>query len=180
MFKNGFQIWSRWAWEHWRKKVSSATFGEWQLINKWEDGNICTDEGLTHLLNVHFYGEDPITAWYLCLFDVDYTPLITDTYATPGYTECDELQDATRPQFQAAEATAKSITNVSNKASFTFALNKTVYGGSLVGGGASPSTIADTAGAGVLFCASKFAAGSQAFIANDVAKLTVSISVASG
>ena len=171
MFKNGFKIWSRWAWEHWR---------DGRMLNAWENGNICTDEGLTHLLNVHFYGEDPITTWYLCLFEDDYTPLITDTYAAPGYTECDELQDATRPQFQAAEAAAKSITNVSNKASFTFALNKTVYGGALVGGGASPSTIADTAGAGVLFCASKFAAGSQAFIANDVAKLTVSISVASG
>jgi len=169
--KDGFKIWSTWEWELWRRKSE---------IKRWKDSNIVTDEGLNHLLGVYFSGEDPVTSWYLCVFEDDYTPLAADTYAVPGYTECDTLQESTRPGWQESGAAAQSITNVSNKAGFTFALNKTIYGGSMVGGGSSPDTIADTAGAGVLFCASKFSAGSQLIIAGDVIKVTVTITAASG
>jgi len=169
--KDGFKIWSIWEWELWRRKTN---------INQWKDGNIVTDEGLNHLLNVYFSGEDPITSWYLAVFEDDYTPLATDTYAVPGYTECDTLSEYSRPGWQENGALSKSITNISNKAGFTFALNKTIYGGAMVGGGEAADNIADKLGQGVLFCASKFSAGSQLIKAGDVIKVTVTITAASG
>jgi hypothetical protein len=120
----------------------------------------------------------------LVVFEDNYTPLITDTYQSPGYTECETLQDTpSRPTFTPGAASGKAVSNVLNKASFTFALNKTIYGGAMVGG-SSASVIGNTAAgsepANVLFCASAFSAGSQLIVAGDVIKLTVTINAASG
>jgi len=109
---------------------------------------------------------------------------VTDNYTSPGYTECDTLQDtSSRPTFQPGAASGKTKSNVLNKASFTFALNKTIYGGSMVGG-STASIIGDNAAGSeptnVLFCASKFSAGSQLIVAGDVIKVTVTLTAASG
>ena len=171
----GFWISTFWQSEHFRR-----IDGKLQQIGYWEDGNIVTNEGINHHLGVEFSGEDQITDWYICVFEDDYDPLITDTYAAPGYTECEALQELSRPIWLEGGAASKQISNVSNKASFTFSLGKTIYGYSLVGGGNDPSVIGDTAGGGVLFCASKFSGGSQAVIAGDVIKVTVTVTAASG
>ena len=174
MIRVPFKIWSIWDWEHWRNG---------KLINQWRDGNIVTDEGLNHLLEANFYDDDEaINDWYIAIFEDDYTPLITDTYAVPGYTECTAVQESSRSSCQFSTASGKQISNVSNKSSYTFSLNKTIYGGALVGGDSTTSadSLGNTDGGGVLFCASKFTNGSQAFLANDVAKITVTLNVASG
>jgi hypothetical protein len=169
MPRNSFKVWSRWAWEHWRNN--------W-LLDKWEDGNICTDQGLTDLLNVHFSGGTQKTAWHIALFEDNYTPLVTNTYAVPGYVECSALEETARPQWSDAGAAAKAITNSANKASFTFTGAKTIYGGALVAGGTGAATIGDTGGGGVLFCVSQFSGGVQAVVSGDVLKVSVSLSVA--
>jgi hypothetical protein len=184
MISQGFRVWTVWEWEHWR--YNGGQIGQ---INAWKDGNVCTIEGLNYLLNVGWPhsgwdSDDYIDTWYLCVFEDDYTPLETDTYVSPGYSEVDTLQDtASRPTFQPGVASGKSKSNVLNKASFTFALNTTIYGGSMVGG-SSGSVIGGTApGSGptnVLFCASKFSAGSQLIVAGDVIKVTVTLNAASG
>ena len=185
MISQGFRIWSTWEWEYW--KYNGGAFG---LARKWKDGNVCTDEGLNYLLNVGWPdsvvwdSSDYIEEWRLCVFEDDYTPLATDTYTSPGYTECDTLQDTpSRPIWQPGAAVGKSKSNVLNKASFTFALNKTIYGGAMVGG-SSASVIGDTTvdsePTNVLFCASKFTDGSQLIVAGDVIKVTVTLSGASG
>ena len=184
MIKSIFRIWSVWEWEHWR--YNGGHFGQ---VNRWKDGNVCTIEGLNYLLNVgwpHSAWDDnnQITDWRLCVFEDDYTPLEADTYISPGYTECDTLQDTpTRPAFTPGAAAGKAKSNVLNKASFTFALNKTIYGGSMVGG-STAGTIGDPAAgiepANVLFCASKFSNGSQLIVAGDVIKVTVTLNSASG
>lgn len=184
MINQGFKIWTVWEWEHWRYNG-----GQIGPINGWIDGNVCTDEGLNYLLNIGWPhsawdADDQIDTWYLCVFEDDYTPLATDTYILPGYTECDTLQDtSSRPTFQPGAASGKTKSNVLNKASFTFALNKTIYGASMVGG-STASIIGDGAAGSeptnVLFCASKFSAGSQLIVAGDVIKVTVTINAASG
>ena len=184
MISQGFRIWSTWEWEYW--KYNGGAFG---LARKWKDGNVCTDEGLNYALNVLFphdawSDDDYIDEWHLCVLEDDYTPLATDTYISPGYTECDTLQDTpSRPTFTPGAAASKSKSNVLNKASFTFALNKTIYGGAMVGG-SSGSVIGDIAPGSdptnVLFCASKFTDGSQLIVAGDVIKVTVTLNAASG
>jgi len=184
MISQGFRVWSVWEWEHWR--YNGGQIGQ---INAWKDGNVCTDEGLNYLLSIGWPHSawdsgQQITEWRLCVFEDDYTPLVTDTYISPGYTECDTLQDTpSRPIFQPGAASGKAKSNVLNKASFTFALDKTIYGGSMVGGDGASSlgnTSVGSEPANVLFCASKFSSGSQLIVAGDVIKVTVTLNVASG
>lgn len=175
-----FKIWSIWEFEQWRKITDPLGHIRWMKIAEWTDGNIVTDEGINYLLDEFFDEATQITDWRLAIFEDDYTPLSTDTYAVPGFTECQTLQETSRPQWQPAAASGKSITNSSNKASFTFSIGKTIYGGAMIGGGTEITTIADVSGGGILFCASKFTNGSQGVVANDVIKVTCSISGASG
>ena len=139
----------------------------------WEDENhnVCTIQGLNHLLNVAFHGTTQISPWYIAVFENNYTPLEADTYAAPGYTESTAYDEATRPEFVEAVASGKSMTNSANKASFTFNAAKTIYGSALVGGGSAASTKADTAGGGSLYAASKFTS-SKAVDVGYVLKVT--------
>ncbi len=167
-----FRIWSRWQWEHYRKKN-----GIYRLVDEWENGNLCTDQGLTDNLGVHFSGDTQKTSWFLCTFEDNHTPAAGDTYAVPGYTECTAITEATRPQWSEAGAAAKAISNTASKATFTYNASKTIYGGSLVGGGSAEDTKGDTAGGGVLFCESQFTGGSKAVVNTDILKVSVSLSV---
>jgi hypothetical protein len=166
-----FRIWSTWDWEQWRQFK-----GGYELIDTWKEPNVCTDEGLTSNLGVYFSGDTQITSWYIGVFEDNYTPLITNTYATPGFTECTAYDETTRPAWQEAGAAAKAITNAANKATFTFNAGKTVYGGFLVGGGTDPNTKGNTGGGGVLFCSSQFTSGSKAVVSTDILKVSVALS----
>lgn len=157
-----------WEFEHYRKG---------KLIDQWQQGNVNTDEGLNAFLDIMFHASTQITPWYLVVFEADYTPLITNTYAVPGYTENTTYAPATRPEFVEAAASSKVLTNSANKASFTFSATKTIYGASLVGGGTDPAVKADTAGGGKLFCSSKFAT-SKDVVNTDVLLITCTITLA--
>ena len=177
------KVWTVWDWEHWRKICDPSGHIRWLNIAKWQSGNVVTDEGINHFLNSSFYDEDEvINDWYIAVFEDDYTPLVTDTYAVPGYTECITFQESSRPSCQFSTASGKQISNVSNKSSFTFSLDKTIYGSALIGGDSTTDAdvLGNTDGGAVLFCASKFVNGSQGFLANDVAKVTCTINMASG
>lgn len=143
---------------------------------KWEETqhNLCTDEGLNALLDVMFHASTQITTWYIALFEDDYTPLTTNTYAVPGYTESSAYTEATRQEFVEAAASGKVLSNTASKASFTMNATKTIYGGALVGGGTGASTKADTAGGGTLYCSSKFDTA-KPVEATNVLKVTVTL-----
>lgn len=120
-------------------------------------------------------GGSPITVWYVTTFEDDYTPLSTNTYASPGYTECTAYDEATRPAWTEAGVASKIITNSASKATFTFNATKTIYGGALVGGGTAASTKGDAAGGGKLICSSQFTTGEKSVVDDDVLKVTVTI-----
>lgn len=157
-----------WEFEHYRKN---------KLIDKWEQGNITTNEGLDGFLDIMFHGSTQVTTWYLAVFETDYTPLVTNTYAVPGYTECTAYGEGTRPAFNEAAASSKVTTNSANKATFTFNATKTIYGSSLVGGGTDPTVKGNTAGGGTLFCSSKFGT-SKSVVDTDVLLVTCTITLA--
>ncbi len=166
--KSILPVCSWWEFEHYRKG---------KLIDAWEQKNVNTTEGLNHVLNVAFHGETPITAWYMGLFEDNYTPLVTNTYAVPGFTESEAYDEATRPAYVEAEATAKVITNSASKATFTISSTKTIYGAFLCGGGTDGNTKGDAAGGGTLFAASKFATAKEV-VDDDVLMVVCSITFA--
>lgn len=170
-----FTITSLWSWEHWR--LFGVKDG-YRLIDTWVERNVVTDEGLNSLLGVYFSDDTQITDWYILCFEDDYTPLVTNTYASPGFTETTAYDETTRPAWQEGGASAKAISNTANKASFTFNATKTIYGGALVGGGTDANTKGNTGGGGVLFCSSQFLSGSKAVVSTDILKVSVSLSCA--
>src|SRR4030043_795052 len=150
VMKSIILIGSWWEFEQWRKG---------KLVDRWAQKNVNTTEGLNYLLNVMFFDETPIasTGWYMGLFENDYTPLITNTYAVPGFTESEAYDELTRILYVPAEATARVITNTAGKAVFTISATKTIYGAFLCGGGTGADTKSDVAGGGILFAFRKFA-----------------------
>lgn len=166
--KSIIPVGSWWEFEQWRNG---------RLIDQWEQKNVNTTEGLNHMLNVAFHGATAIATWYMGLFENDYTPLITNTYATPGFTESEAYDEATRVAFVEAEATARVTTNAENKATFTINATKTIYGAFLCGGGTDPTVKSNTAGGGVLFASSKFATA-KVVADDDVLLVSCSITLA--
>src|SRR5574343_456062 len=156
---------SLWEWEHWRR-------GE--LIDRWSDHNLCTDQGLNYLLGAGFSAVTAITAWYVAPFNNNHTPAAGNTYATPGFTEATNYS-GNRQQWQEGGVAAKSITNSANKASLTFSSAATIYGAALVGGGTSATTKGDKAGGGTLYNVSAFTSGVKAMASSDVLKVTITL-----
>lgn len=146
---------------------------------KWEEHvhNLVTNEGLNHILDVILHGSTQITTWYVAPFNTNTTILATHTYASPGYTETSNYDEATRQAYNEAAASGQSITNSANKATITCSASETVYGCGLVGGGSAATTKADTAGGGTLLCAVQFSA-SRAVVDNDTLEITYTISAA--
>ena len=146
---------SIWTIEHWR--------GD-DLLAKRIEENLCPDEFINHVLDVALSGGSQKTTWYLALFSNDYTPTASDTYAVPGYTEADGYDETTRPQWQEAGVSSKSITNSASKATFTMdGTDTSIYGAALV----SVNTKGDVAGGGVLGPVAQFTGGAITGIADD-------------
>lgn len=121
-------------------------------IEEFDFDNLCVDEGLNSLLNIQFDAATQITAWYMGLFEGNYTPVAGLTAATvaSAATETTAYNETTRRAFSPAAASAKSITNSASAATFTFNATKTLYGAFLI----SDNTKGGTSG--VLFSAAKF------------------------
>ncbi len=153
-----------------------------KILNSWRQRNVLTDQGLNHVLNAVFHGGTQITQWYMVLFNNDFTPLVTNTYAIPGYTESTGYSEPTRPPWVEGPASDGIITNTLNRSEFTMSVAETVYGLALVGGGYGPSikndkdelAPVDATNLGVLFCASKFPS-SQALDAFDIVRASCTI-----
>jgi len=158
---------TRWDCELYRK-------GE--LIDKWTEGNVITDEGLNAMLDVMFHDATQIETWYIFPFTAG-SPATSSTYATSGLTESTVYDEAARVAFNEAAASGKSIANSANKATFTFNDTATITGAALVGGGTDPSVKSDTAGGGTLFCASTFSS-SRSVVSTDVLQITCTITLA--
>ena len=166
-----------------KSKIKIGTWWEYELIRQgklidhWENGNVTTDEGLDFMLNAMFHGTAAVGTWYIGIFESNTTPLVTHTYAVPGFTECSAYTEAARQAFVEAAASGKSITNAANKATFTINDTKTIYGAALFGGGTDPTVIGNTAGGGVLFASSKFSL-SKSVVSTDVLLVTCTITLA--
>jgi len=134
-------------WELWR---------DGKLVKEGNCHNVTTTEGFNYLLQTGLGNGSSKAIWYVSIFTDDYTPLLTDTYAVPGFTEADaEYSESTRPTWTDDAAANGSIAN-SSTAAFSIVSTTTIYGAALV----SINTKADVAASGeVMYGAAKFTAG---------------------
>lgn len=145
-----------------------------KVIDEWDDHNLVVDQGLNHMLDVVLSGGTQQAAWFLGLFEGNYTPVGTDTAANiaSNSTECTAYDETVRQTWIDTGAASKNISNTASKATFTMNATKTIYGAFLISdsvkGGAD----------GVLFAASRFT-NSRTFYDNDELLVTYTVSAAS-
>jgi hypothetical protein len=145
-----------------------------EVIEEFTDHNLVVNEGLNSVLNVYLAAATQITAWYLGIFEGNYTPVSTVTAATitAASTESTAYSETTRQVFSPAAAASQSITNSASRATFTFNATKTIYGAFLV----SNSTKSGTTG--TLFSAAKFASA-KSVVSGDQLLLTYTFTASS-
>lgn len=147
-----------------------------KVIDTWQEKNLVTNEGLNSLLDTYLNGDGTakISAWYVSIFEGNYTPLATLTAATypAAATESTAYDEATRVLWVDAGASSQQITNSASKATFTINATKTIYGAALV------SASAKSAVTGVCFAASRFAVA-RSVVDNDQLLITYTVQAAS-
>lgn len=140
--------------------------------------NLMPLEGINHLINVSMKGSTQITAWYLGLYEGNYTPTSTDTMAAfpAAATETTAYDEATRRTFTPGAVAAGTVDNSAAKAEFTINVTagttKTIYGGFIGSASAKGST------SGVLLSAVKFASP-KTLGDGDVLRVTAGFTIAS-
>jgi hypothetical protein len=147
------------------------------VVDSWEDSNIVVDEGLNYILDSSLSAATVITTWYLGLFKNNYTPIAGNVAATfPGSGVANEAtteyNEAIRPTWVDAGASAKTLTNSASPAVFTFNTPVTIYGAFLV----STNTKGGTTGK--LASASKFSTA-RSMVASDILQVTYTLTVSS-
>lgn len=153
--------------------VHKDKFGKIKSVEKIK--NLVTNEGQNYILNAALHGGTAISAWYIAPFVNDYTPLVTNTYAVPGYTEANaQYDEATRQEWAEGAASGQSITNAV-AATITANTAVTIYGFGIVGGGTGAATKGDTAGGGTLLSSGRFST-SKTLADNETLDLTYTLS----
>jgi hypothetical protein len=169
-------------------KQSAAIYSIWEVECFDKDGNLkwiekvhnlVTNEGLDDILDTYFKDGTKIATWYVGIFEDDYTVLATNTYASKGCTESIAYTESSRPTWTGGTVSGQSVDNSASKATFTINATKTIYGAFLVGGTNAATKDDSTSGsANVMYCSAQFSA-SKAVVADDVLKVTVTLTSAS-
>ena len=144
--------------------------------------NTFITEGVAYFLNILFFTTSKSAAriWYVGIYDLNVTPAVGNTSSVHlgaggtygAFQATSEMDEAAYPEYTAAtvESTARIATNAANKAEFTCAATRTVYGAFLTDDSDPTST------SGHLLAAKKFDA-SRAVIDGDVLNVGYVITV---
>lgn len=140
--------------------------GVWEVVCRRPDGsirwreraeNLIVDAGVNYALDAALSGGTPVTTWYIGLKNSG-SVAAGDTMAShSGWTENENYDEATRPQWQEGGVSAKSISNSGNAASFSIDTNSQSIAGCFL---TSNSTKGGTTG--TLFSAVDFASAKSA------------------
>lgn len=145
-----------------REEVERSLYGggkKW--VEDWH--NIVVNQGLDELLNQTLAAQTQITAWYVALFEANYTILSSTTAAnfTANATESTAYSESTRQAWTANAVTStQSVTNSSSKATFSINATKTIYGAALLSASAKSAT------SGKMYAGGQFAS-SRAVVSGD-------------
>jgi len=172
-------IFSVWEIEHYRP---NPVTGEMDLLSTEKVHNLVTNEGLDDILDVYFTSGDQKTAWYVCIFDDDYTVLATNDYGAKGFSESTDYDESTRPAWTGGTVSGQSVDNSASKATFTMNATTDIYGAALVGGTDAAtknnSTDPGTPIPNKMYCSAQFSA-MKSVVDDDVLKVTVTLTASS-
>jgi len=152
-------------------------FEQWRngkLIDTWACHNIIPTQGLDHILAVVCNAGSQVTAWFVGIFEANYTPIAGDTAASfvASSTESTAYAEAARPAWTESTPSGGSTTNSASKAEFTMNATKTIYGAFLT------SVSTKSATTGTLLSASKF--GTAKIVdSGDILRVTASLTITS-
>ena len=134
--------------------------------------NIVPTEGLNHILNTVLKGGTPIAAWYVGLFEGNYTPVagLTAATITGAATECTAYAESTRVAWTGGTVASGAVDNTASKAEFSINAAKTVYGGFLISASAKSATT------GTLISAVRFATA-KVLESGDVLRITAGLTL---
>lgn len=145
-----------------------------EVLSVEEVHNLMPTEGMNYFLNAALLGAAQTSAWYLGLFEGNYTPVVGVTAATfPSVaTESTAYDEANRLAWTPGTPANGSVNNASNKATFTMNAMKSIYGlvQSSVPGKGAPT--------GVLVSVARFQ-NKKDVEAGDVLNVTSTISLTS-
>lgn len=152
----------------------------WKLHRqlKWADGfeNLVVNQALDHILDIVLSGGTQLTSWFLALINGSSPTIIAaDTYASHGFTENTNYDEATRPQWVDAGAASQSISNTASPATFTISANSQTIGGAFL---VSFSTKGNTAQAGARLYAAGAFASAKALDDNETLDVTATFTAA--
>jgi hypothetical protein len=171
--ESNLQVHANWFTEHFR--------GGKLLEANDQGSNLFTTEGMNFILNEVFNAGGACTGdLYVNIFDQNVTPAAGDTAsaklgAAGTYGELQattEMDETARQAYTVAAASSANVTNTANKAVFTIAATRTIYGGFIVTDSDPTST------AGKLICAKAFTA-SRSVVDDDVLNILISLTMTS-
>ena len=152
--------------------------GVFEMVCKGPDGkvkwkqvahNLVTNEGLNHILDIVLGGDTQITTWYVGLKNTG-APAAGDTLAShAGWTE-NSNYTGNRQEFVEGAASAQSISNTGNVASFSIDTNSQTIAGAFLCSAATGTT-------GTLFSVVDFAS-SKSCDNGDTLEVTYTVSAA--
>lgn len=136
--------------------------------------NIIPTEGRNSILDVYLDAATQITAWYLAIFEANYTPVagLTAASFTADATESTAYDEATREAITWGEPSSGSLDNTATHCEFTMNATKTIYGGAVLSASAKSATT------GVICSASQFSAA-RSVIDNDILRVDVTVALTS-
>ena len=136
--------------------------------------NIVVNQGLDHLLDATLAAQTQITAWYVALFEANYTILSSTTAAnfTANATESTAYSESTRQAWTANGASSgQSVSNSSARATFSINATKTIYGAALLSASAKSATT------GTMYAGGQFAS-SRSVVSGDSLLVTATFTAA--
>ena len=143
-----------------------------EVISEEIQHNLIPTEGLNYIIGTSAAAVAQITAWYLGIYEGNYTPVAGDTMSTfPGSsTESTAYTEATRVAWTAGTVSAGAVSNSASAATFTINATKTIYGAFM----SSVSTKSATTGtllSAVLFASPK------AVVSGDILNITSTLTL---
>lgn len=149
-------------------------FRKGRLLSSETVHNLVPIEGLNHIVNVVAKQGSQAAAWYLGLFEGNYSPVAGDVAASfpTAATECVTYVPATRPVFTPGATAGGSADNTGARAEFTFSAAKTIYGAFMTPNGTKGGVT------GPLLSAARFAEAKTVAI-DDVLRVTATFQATS-
>lgn len=144
-----------------------------------DECNIVVNQGLNHLLDVHFHVATQITTWFIALTKtLGGSPVAADTYVLFMGTANEEViayDESVREAFIEGAPSGQSIDNVGNEAVFTISGDTTVIGGGAL---VTLSTKNNNAAGPFMYSAGAFTAGDKSLDTADTLTVTLTLTAA--